>query len=223
MTGAAGGGERGPGAGRFVVLEGPDGSGKSTQVGRLAAALRDRGCTVVETFEPGATALGARIRALVLDGPASSVAGAAPAATAEALLMAADRAQHVAEVVRPALARGEWVVCDRFVPSSLVYQGIARGLGVAEIAAASRWATGGLDPDVVVVLDVADDVAEARRAHTDRLEREAAPFHAAVRRGYRELAAEHGWAVVDADGSEADVAAAIWSVVEDGTDVPPLR
>ncbi|MGZ8735060.1 MAG: dTMP kinase, partial [Acidimicrobiia bacterium] len=118
----------------FIVLEGADGSGKSTQVARLAERLRAGGRTVVETFEPGATALGGRIRALVLDGPSASVGGAAPDAVTEALLMAADRAQHVAEVVRPALARGDWVVCDRFVPSSLVYQGVARGLGVDAVA-----------------------------------------------------------------------------------------
>lgn len=198
---------------RFIVLEGADGSGKSTQVGRLAARLRTGGRTVVETFEPGATALGARIRALVLDGPSASVGTAAPDATTEALLMAADRAQHVAEVVRPALARGDWVVCDRFVPSSLVYQGVVRGLGVEPVAAASSWATGGVVPDLVVVLDVDDAVADSRRRQSDRLEREGSEFHAAVRAGYRDLARSHGWTVVDGNHPADAVADSIWSIV----------
>ena len=202
---------------RFVVLEGGDGSGKSTQVTRLAARLRADGRTVVETFEPGATALGSRIRALVLDGPGASVAGAAPDPTTEALLMAADRAQHVAEVIRPALDRGEWVVSDRFVPSSLVYQGVARGLGVEAVATASSWATGGLEPDLVVVLDVDDDVADARRDESDRLEREGSDFHASVRAGYRALAASHGWTVVDANGPPELVADLVWKVVSEAT------
>jgi dTMP kinase len=204
---------------RFIVLEGADGSGKSTQVTRLAERLRSSGRTVVETFEPGATALGSRIRALVLDGPGASVGGVGPDATTEALLMAADRAQHVAEVVRPALARGDWVVCDRFVPSSLVYQGVARGLGVEAVAAASAWATGGLDPDVIVVLDVVDGVADARRSQTDRLEREGAAFHAAVRAGYRDLAGSNGWVLVDANASVDTVADEIWSIVAAATGV----
>ena len=123
--------------GRFVVLEGGDGSGKSTQAARLAAWLRDRGLTVCETFEPGAGAIGAVIRELLLHGtePVTPVT--------EALLMAADRAQHVATEIEPALARGDWVVCDRYVPSSLVYQGVVRGLGVEHVAALSDVATAG--------------------------------------------------------------------------------
>jgi dTMP kinase len=200
---------------RFIVLEGADGSGKSTQASFLAERLRARGRSVVETFEPGATALGARIRALVLDGPAGSgsAGGGDPDAVTEALLMAADRAQHVAEVVRPALVRGDWVVCDRFVPSSLVYQGVARGLGVDAVAAASAWATGGLEPDLIVVLDVDDAVADARRSQSDRLEREAETFHATVRAAYRDLARARGWAVVDANASATLVAEQVWSIV----------
>lgn len=203
----------------FIVLEGADGSGKSTQVARLAERLRAGGRTVVETFEPGATALGGRIRALVLDGPSASVGGAAPDAVTEALLMAADRAQHVAEVVRPALARGDWVVCDRFVPSSLVYQGVARGLGVDAVAGANAWATGDLQPDVIVVLDIDDAVADSRRRQSDRLEREGAYFHASVRAGYRDLARSHGWSLVDANASVDAVADRIWSIVTEVADV----
>jgi dTMP kinase len=194
--------------GRFIVLEGGDACGKSTQVGLLATRLR-AGHEVVETFEPGATTIGRRIRAVVLDGDEPI----APAA--EALLMAADRSHHVAEVVRPALARDAWVVSDRYVPSSLTYQGAARKLGVDAIEQLSRWATDGLDPDLVVVLDVPDEVAASRRSEGDRMEREAETFHAAVRAAYRELAGPRGWVVVDGSGSVEEVAAKIWAVVEE--------
>ncbi len=197
----------------FIVLEGADGSGKSTQVTRLVERLRGSGRTVVETFEPGATALGSRIRAIVLDGPDESVGAASPAAITEALLMAADRAQHVAEVVRPALSRGDWVVSDRFVPSSLIYQGVARGLGVDAVAEVSAWATDGLEPDLIIVLDVADAVADTRRSQSDRLEREGNEFHAAVRAAYRDLARTRGWTVVDANTDAEVVADQVWSIV----------
>jgi dTMP kinase len=189
--------------GRFVVLEGGDGGGKSTQVGAVAGWLRSRGVDVVTTFEPGATALGGEIRRLLLDG------GDVPA-RAEALLMAADRAAHIAEVVEPALMRGQWVVSDRHTPSSLVYQGVVRGLGVDAIAELSRFATGGVAPDLVVVLDLPDAEADRRRApEADRFEREGSEFHEEVRRAYRDLAAHEGWAVVDASGSRDEVTAAI--------------
>jgi dTMP kinase len=192
--------------GRFVVLEGGDGSGKSTQVARLAASLRVRGLTVLETFEPGAGNVGAVIRELVLHGPD------ALAPMAEALLMAADRAQHVATEIMPALTRGEWVVCDRYIPSSLVYQGVVRRLGVDVVQQLSAVATAGLVPDLVVVLDVDDDVAASRRGDSrrrdalDRLEREDPSFHAEVRQAYRDLAAERGWVVVDGAGDVGEVA-----------------
>jgi dTMP kinase len=198
-------------SGRFVVLEGGDASGKSTQAKLLASRLREAGVDVVETFEPGATPLGAGIRALVLDGTAPV------APVTEALLMAADRAQHVETVVRPALSRGEWVVSDRFVPSSLVYQGVARGLGVDRIAELSAWAAGGLEPDLVVVVDVSDEVASARREGetADRLEREGARFHAQVRESYRWLATERGWVVVDGGANRDAVAERVWAVVRE--------
>ncbi len=186
--------------GRFVVFEGGDGSGKSTQALRLAHWLRAQGVAVHETFEPGAGATGAVIRELLLHGPESIEP------TAEALLMAADRAQHVTAEIEPALARGEWVVCDRYVPSSLVYQGVVRGLGVDLVEQLSAVATQGLEPDLVLVLDVADDVAAARQGgEHDRLEREGTEFHAAVRRAYRDLAAARGWVVVDGNGDLDDV------------------
>jgi dTMP kinase len=139
--------------------------------------------------------------------------------TAEALLMAADRAQHVATEIEPALARGDWVVCDRYVPSSLVYQGAVRGLGVDVVEELSAVATGGLAPDVVVLLDVSDDVAEARRAGDrpadahDRLEREGSAFHASVRAAYRDLAHGRAWVVVDADGDVDTVQASVRDAV----------
>lgn len=195
--------------GRFVVLEGGDGSGKSTQAARLAAHLRARSLAVRETFEPGAGAVGAVIRDLLLHGPETV------APIAEALLMAADRAQHVAVEIEPALAAGEWVVCDRYVPSSLVYQGVVRDLGVELVEQLSDVATGGLAPDLVIVLDVTDRVAAARQGgEPDRLEREGAGFHSAVRRAYRELAPARGWVVVDADGSVDEVADAVRNSVE---------
>ncbi|HZJ27186.1 MAG TPA: dTMP kinase [Acidimicrobiia bacterium] len=195
--------------GRFIVLEGGEGSGKTTQARLLVARLRAAGRPVVGTFEPGATPLGSRIRTLVLDGPASIDP------MAEALLMAADRAQHVATVIRPALARGDWVVCDRFAPSSLVYQGIARELGVGTVETISSHAVQGVVADLVVVIDVEADVAATRRrAPTDRLERESETFHERVRAGYRSLAAERGWSIIDGDHPPEMVADAVWSAAE---------
>ena len=197
-------------SGRFIVLEGGDGSGKSTQIPRLAEWLRGRGLDVVVTREPGGTPLGQALRALVLDGEESIDP------TAEALLMAADRAQHVAEVIRPALARGAWVLTDRHVPSSLVYQGVVRGLGADSIELVNAWATGGLVPDLVIVLDVSEAVAAERLpGDPDRLEREGGTFHAGVRVAYRDLAIERGWCVVDGSGSPDDVATRIAAVITD--------
>ena len=194
----------------FIVLEGGDASGKSTQARRLADRLRSRGRDVVETFEPGATQAGAAIRALLLDGDGPLDP------TAEALLLAADRAQEVADVIRPALARGADVVSDRFVPSSLAYQGVARGLGLDEVEKLNRWATGGLEPDLVVVLDVDDAVAASRRAGPrDRLERAGAEFHAAVRDAYRTLGADRSWVVLDGNDGAEIVSERVWTVVRE--------
>jgi dTMP kinase len=196
--------------GRFIVLEGGDASGKSTQATRLATELRTRGLAVYETFEPGATGAGALIRELLLHRRETI----APAT--EALLMAADRAQHVAEQLVPAVGRGDWVVCDRYLPSSLVYQGVVRGIGVQAVEDLNREATRGIDPDLVIVLDVADEVAEARALHLapDRLEAEGAAFHTAVRTTYRTLASERGWPVVDGSAEVDAVATRVWALVE---------
>ncbi|MGX6605365.1 dTMP kinase [Micromonosporaceae bacterium Da 78-11] len=173
--------------GVFVVFEGGEGAGKSTQVGKLATILRAEGRDVVVTREPGATDVGARIRGLVLD------KGDAPSPRAEALLYAADRAHHVASVVRPALARGAVVISDRYVDSSLAYQGAGRTLPVQEISWLSSWATGGLKPDLVVLLDVDPGVGlgrvDARGEGADRLESESLAFHERVRYAFLDLAA----------------------------------
>lgn len=185
------------------MFEGGEGSGKSTQAALLAERLG-----AVLTREPGGTEIGRRIRALVLD---PSV-GDELDVRAEALLMAADRAQHVAEVIRPALGRGADVVSDRFTGSTLAYQGFARGLPVDELACLSSWATGGLEPDVVVLLDLPAEVAALRmKAKADRMEAAGGDFHRRVAEGYRSLAAgDPGrWRVVDGSGSIAEVEALV--------------
>ncbi|PZV96344.1 dTMP kinase [Micromonospora phaseoli] len=176
-------------AGLFVVFEGGEGAGKSTQLAQLAERLRGEGRDVVVTREPGATGIGARIRSLVLD----TAAGEAPSPRAEALLYAADRAHHVATVVRPALVRGAVVISDRYVDSSLAYQGAGRTLPVDEVSWLSSWATGGLKPDLVVLLDVDPGTGlsrvAARNETADRLEAESVSFHERVRYAFLDLAA----------------------------------
>jgi dTMP kinase len=193
--------------GVFVVLEGGDGSGKSTQARLLVSRLRDLGREVVATREPGATEAGAAIRSLVLGGGDLDP-------RAEALLIAADRAEHVAGVIRPALERGAVVVSDRYIPSSLAYQGVARGLGVDEIARLSEWATGALVPDVVIVLDVpASEAADRRAGPQDRMEREPDSFRVAVNQAYRDLAARFGWILADGTSPADRVAEEVWEAV----------
>jgi dTMP kinase len=191
----------------LVALEGGEGAGKSTQAARLAERL-----DAVLTLEPGGTALGEAVRRLLLD------PGRAPVdARTEALLFAADRAAHVAQVIEPALAAGRSVVSDRFVESSLAYQAFGRGLPLEELRALSAFATGGRRADVVVVLDVDPAVGADRRGRPpDRMEAEGAAFHARVRAGFAELAAaEPGRiAVVDASGDVDEVARRVWAAVE---------
>jgi dTMP kinase len=192
----------------LIVVEGGEGSGKSTQAARLVARLERAGLDVVATFEPGGTELGATIRTLLLHGdePVSPLA--------EALLMAADRAEHVEKVVRPALARGAYVVSDRFLPSSLAYQGVGRGLGVDVVEVVNAATTAGVEPAVVVVLDVSDAVAATRVPEArDRMERAGADFHARVRAAYRDLAGARGWVVVDGAGAVDVVEESVWAVV----------
>jgi dTMP kinase len=199
-------------SGVFVVFEGGEGAGKSTQVKALAEALRRQGRDVVVTREPGATDVGERIRGLVLGG-ATGPEALTP--RAEALLYAADRAHHVATVVRPALARGAVVISDRYVDSSLAYQGAGRTLPVEEVSWLSSWATGGLKPDLVVLLDAdpATGLARvaARGGGADRLEAESLDFHERVRYAFLDLAAADPkrYLVLDASHPAEEISAAV--------------
>lgn len=196
--------------GRLIAFEGGEGCGKSTQARHLAAHLG-----AVLTREPGGTAVGLRVRDIVLDPTLHGLD-----AKAEALLLAADRAQHVAEVIRPALDRGDDVVSDRFSGSTLAYQGYGRQLGLEPLESVSRWAAGDLEPDLVVLLDVPASTALARVAERgrDRMEAEAVAFHQRVADGYRALAtARPGqWVLVDGTGTVEEVAARVRAVVGDG-------
>jgi dTMP kinase len=185
-------------AGLFVAFEGGEGVGKSTQIARAAAWLRARGRTVVETREPGGTPLGLELRRLVLD-PDGHVTP-----RSETLLYAADRALHVDTVIRPALAAGQDVLTDRYVDSTLAYQGAGRGLPDARTI--TQWATGGLVPDLTVLLDLDPRIGLARagaRSSFDRLEAAAIEFHEAVRAGFLRLAAEAPQRYVVLDATES--------------------
>jgi dTMP kinase len=195
------------GRGRLIALEGIDGCGKSTHARLLGDTL---GALV--TSEPGATPLGATLRRLVLDPDLPPVSD-----RAEALLVAADRAQHVSEVVLPALAEGRWVVTDRFSASTLAYQGYGRGLDLDALRRLVSWAAAGVVPDLTVVLDVPVAVARARRdlGGADRLERLDVGFHERVRAGYLALAEADPstWVVLDATGEVGVVSEQIMAVV----------
>ncbi|MFG2148237.1 dTMP kinase [Streptomyces sp. NPDC048696] len=171
--------------GFFIALEGGDGAGKSTQAQALAEWIRAKGHEVVVTREPGATPVGKRLRSILLD-----VSSAGLSNRAEALLYAADRAEHIDSLVRPALERGAIVISDRYIDSSVAYQGAGRDLSPTEIARINRWATGGLVPHLTVLLDVAPETARERFTEApDRLESEPPEFHARVRAGFLTLAA----------------------------------
>jgi len=191
----------------FITFEGIEGCGKSTQVQRLAERLGRR---ALLTREPGGTAIGRAVRQVLLD-PGNR----ALAPTTELLLYFADRAQHIAEVVRPALAQGLTVLCDRHVESSLAYQGYGRGLPLAAIRALAELATGGLRPDAIVLFDVPVELGLARarsRGAQDRLEAELVSFHERVRDGYEALVAgePERWLRVDGQGSAEAVFDRLW-------------
>jgi dTMP kinase len=194
--------------GHFIAFEGGEGSGKSTQARRLAERL---GSQARLTFEPGDSPLGAEVRRLVLDSPDLDITE-----RAEALLMAADRAQHVTEVIEPALAAGRTVICDRFAGSSIAYQGHGRQLPAAEVEQLSRWATQGRWPDLVVLLEVPPEAAASRlRRAKDRLESAGDDFHRRVHDGFLLQAMEDPdrWAIIDGTGTEDEVAEAIWTII----------
>jgi len=200
--------------GLFIVFEGGEGAGKTTQVARLAHAVAATGRTVVTTREPGGTSIGQYLRSLLL-------AHRMPSKT-EALLYLADRSAHVAEVVRPALDRGDVVISDRYADSTCIYQGLGRGLGAEQLAIISGWATDSLAPDVVVVLDIDPRIGlgrvQASRGRRDRIEAEGLDFHDRVRLGFLTLAQDGRsgtrYAVVDADQQVDMVAAEVASAVQ---------
>lgn len=182
--------------GVFIAFEGGDGAGKSTQVALLAEALRARGRVVTVTRQPGGTALGAAIRDLVLHGDHVSP-------RAEALLFAADKAHHVDQLVKPALARGEVVITDRYTDSSVAYQGAGRELGADEVHDLQMWAVGGLVPDLTVVVDITPEEGRRRRGEVhDRLESEEDAFHASIRHHFLAMAAGHPERYLVVDGAE---------------------
>jgi len=170
--------------GLFVCFEGGEGSGKSTQSHALQAWLVDRGCSVLLTFEPGDTPVGRELRRIVLDPATGELAD-----RTEALLYAADKAEHVDTVVLPALARGDVVITDRYVDSTLAYQGAGRSLVVDELEVVARWATHNLRPHLTVVLDLAPAHGLGRFEERDRIEAESAEFHERVRSAFLRMAA----------------------------------
>ncbi|WP_339094489.1 dTMP kinase [Deinococcus sp. VB142] len=200
-------------AGLFITLEGPEGAGKTTQLARLEARLRETGRRVTVTREPGGTPLGLRVREVVLD-PALDMGP-----LSEFLLYSASRAQLVQDVLRPALERGDVVLCDRYFDSSLAYQGAGRGLPLALLRDLTREVTGGLTPDLTVLLDLDPALGlerAAQRGQADRLEQADLAFHQRVRAGFLELAQAEPqrFAVLDAAQGADAVEAQLWAAVE---------
>ena len=201
-------------SGAFIVFEGGDGVGKTTQVAMLASMLTSRGIDHVVTRQPGGTPLGAKLRRLILDHGHGDVAP-----RTEALMYAADKAQHVHEVVAPALARGEVVVCDRYVDSMIAYQGAGRALQLDEVALVARWATDGLRPDLTVLLDTDPADAVERISDKDRLEGAGVEFHRRARTHLLHLSAQDpgNYLILDARSSREDLAAVIAARVAEVT------
>ncbi len=203
--------------GRFISLEGGEGAGKSTQLRRLAAALRERGIDVVETREPGGSPGAEAIRALLLQGEEDRWT-----AGAEALLFAAARADHVAKTIKPALGQGKWVISDRFLDSSIAYQGWAGGLGAEMIRQLHKVGSGGFLPNRTLLLELPGDAAAERASRrdggaADRIGARAADYHANVAAAFRAIAAEEPerFRIVDASGSPDQVTERILAAVED--------
>ncbi len=201
--------------GRLITLEGGEGTGKTTQCARLVDHLRRCGRKVVATREPGGTPQAEAVRALLIDGAADRWDAAS-----EALLHYAGRRSHVVRVIEPALARGDWVVCDRFSDSTMAYQGYAMGLGREVVEALHRLTLGDFKPHLTLVLDapVAAGLARARaRARPDRYERRSAAFHESLREAFRDIARREParCAVIDAGGAVDAVAAAVARAIDD--------
>jgi dTMP kinase len=201
---------------RFIVFEGGEGAGKSTQSSALADYLRARGHAVLSTREPGGTPAAEAIRAVLLD-----PANAGLDDRAEALLFAAARGDHAARVIRPGLERGDIVISDRYLDSSVAYQGVARGLGAERVAELSLWATGGLVPDLTIVLDVDPALGLARVVGPDRLEAEPLEWHERVRQAFLDIAAAAPDRYLVLDGSRpaedlaVEIAVAVSALVGD--------
>ena len=201
--------------GLFIAFEGGDGAGKSTQAAELARALEARGMTVLRTREPGGTPIGEKLRSLVLDHGHGHID-----AHTEALIFAASRAAHASQIIRPALGRGETVLTDRYIDSSVAYQGAGRSLGADAVRSINEWATSGLLPDLTVLLDVDPAVGRQRRtsgdAAEDRLESEADDFHTRIRDAFLSLAAARPdrYLVLPAHLPVADLAARILARVD---------
>lgn len=196
--------------GYFIAFEGGEGAGKSTQIRLLADRLADEHGQVVVTREPGGTPLAEAIRGLLLD----TMPG--PSARTEALLFAAARSEHSESLIRPALESGAVVLSDRYVDSSLAYQGVARGLGAEDVMRLSMWGTDSLLPDLTIVLDIDPDLGLARAGTTDRMEHEPMQFHRMVRQAFLELATTEPerYLVLDAQQDAEALASQIWSQVE---------
>ena len=202
--------------GRFLVLEGIDGCGKTTQIEQLrhwlpASGLMPAGAELLVSREPGGTPLGQALRQLLLHPPGD----AAPGSTAELLLYAADRAQHVQTRIAPALQEGHWVLCDRFSGSTAAYQGYGRGLPLELIEQLAVIATGGLRPDLTVLLEISLEESQRRRGHrdADRIEAAGQAFLARVAAGFRDLAQQQGWWCLDAARPAATVTADLQNAI----------
>jgi dTMP kinase len=207
-------------SGFFITIEGPEGAGKSTQARRLALALEAAGHSVFQTREPGGTEIGEAIRAILLE-----QRNHAMLAETEALLHTAARSQHVGEKIRPALANGQIVVCDRFVDSTLAYQGGGRGIALERLGAIQEIATGGLKPDLKILLDVPVEIGLARRfgasGEINSMDTAGESFHRRVRDTFLQLAREQpdDWIVIDASRDEAQVTQDLIRAVANRTDL----
>lgn len=205
--------------GLLIVFEGNEGAGKSTVLAAIATRLANQAVEVVKTREPGGTALGEQVRELLLQSNPSATQGLSICDKAELLLFLAARAQNIEEVIKPALAKGACVLCDRFNDSTIAYQGCARGVGLEEVERLCKWVCGDLVPDLTFFLTV-DPTVGLKRAHQasgkfDRIESEAGNFHARVQEGFHKIAALHPnhFTVVDANREKDVVVDEVWKAI----------